>query len=99
MMRPVAVSTVTTSYILARTAAMLHAGYFCRQRGVVCLSILDASVSPAQGPKFHNCPFSCERLQNITESLFLIFQSSDLQEECLQCFDTVGWAAGRASGL
>jgi len=22
-----------------------------------------------------------------------------LQQVCLQCFDTVGWAAGRASGL
>jgi len=29
----------------------------------------------------------------------MIFTYLLLRASCLQCFDTVGWAAGRASGL
>ena len=29
----------------------------------------------------------------------LIVLVSEVLNDCLQCFDTVGWAAGRASGL
>jgi len=29
----------------------------------------------------------------------LIFLADDDDDVCLQCFDTVGWASGRASGL
>ena len=34
-----------------------------------------------------------------TPSLGELFKYSHLDVDCLQCFDAVGWASGRASGL
>jgi len=35
----------------------------------------------------------------VLSSLLLVFTGELVSEDCLQCFDAVGWAAGRASGL
>ena len=40
----------------------------------------------------------CESFGSSVECLIHFFLNI-LKEKCLQCFDAVGWAAGRASGL
>ena len=47
------------------------------------------------------CRFSCIYHQNKKAKLHELHISLSLlvQRHCLQCFDAVGWAAGRASGL
>ena len=37
--------------------------------------------------------------KELRERLHIDYIALVLQQKCLQCFDTVGWAAGRASGL
>ena len=37
--------------------------------------------------------------QDVLNNLSFDYFTSDSFNECLQCFDAVGWAAGRASGL
>jgi len=39
------------------------------------------------------------RATYVTERPMSLPKSPSLMQQCLQCFDTVGWAAGRASGL
>ena len=43
----------------------------------------------------HECAYHCAQLSYSTE--VIILQPTNYC--CLQCFDAVGWAAGRVSGL
>jgi len=38
-------------------------------------------------------------LQTVLSKLLIDFHLLAFKKYCLQCFDAVGWAAGRASGL
>jgi len=40
-----------------------------------------------------------EKFEMLVEKLFFLFISFIFLFLCLQCFDAVGWAAGKASGL
>ena len=42
---------------------------------------------------------SVKLLQASVRENWLIFDYLTVDRMCLQCFDAVGWAAGRASGL
>jgi len=42
---------------------------------------------------------TCNSSEGKRRNGFLIYSCNPFHMHCLQCFDTVGWAAGRASGL
>ena len=46
----------------------------------------------------HTSAYNYSLQPNLTMVLVLILKSH-VYTKCLQCFDTVGWAAGKASGL
>jgi len=45
------------------------------------------------------CHYHSLFLASVKSRLILLFRSGTSSPWCLQCFDAVGWAAGRASGL
>jgi len=63
----------------------------------VCVAMTVALTAPqVSGAEY---AFFVVFFQNSKNVTFLRFFGNDVSKKCLQCSDTVGWAAGRASGL
>jgi len=82
-------------------------GYLTSSYLTLIDSPTDTAAATATGdhlPFFLPCKFIHESLEStiyilVTSVSFIFELFVTLHEESLQCFDAVGWAAGRASGL
>jgi len=72
--------------------------------GLVCDSSLPGDeAASASDSRLNGDANDCQRnhrsTSNGTGQLSFLQYAYDIRPQCLQCFDAVGWASGRASGL
>jgi len=70
---------------------------------IIIIIIIIKGIYIAQVRKGHECRCGQatpdDRVPIFVYSIHAIFFVTVTSAQCLQCFDAVGWAAGRASGL